>query len=84
MSVFPLVNANTWFKNICSGRKPIASSTSSGGNASASRPPQVVMEDGIDPDNMTYEVNSFKPLFCQYFLYCFVRGRAIVNWSSTP
>ncbi|XP_052151092.1 E3 ubiquitin ligase BIG BROTHER-related-like isoform X2 [Oryza glaberrima] len=37
------------------GRKPIASSTSSGGNASASRPPQVVMEDGIDPDNMTYE-----------------------------
>ncbi|KAF0893364.1 hypothetical protein E2562_024187 [Oryza meyeriana var. granulata] len=37
------------------GRKPIASSTSSGGDASASRPPQVVMEDGIDPDNMTYE-----------------------------
>uniref|UniRef100_A0A0E0KU45 RING-type domain-containing protein n=1 Tax=Oryza punctata TaxID=4537 RepID=A0A0E0KU45_ORYPU len=37
------------------GRKAIASSTSSGGNASASRPPQVVMEDGIDPDNMTYE-----------------------------
>uniref|UniRef100_A0A0D9W8D7 RING-type domain-containing protein n=1 Tax=Leersia perrieri TaxID=77586 RepID=A0A0D9W8D7_9ORYZ len=39
----------------CSGRKPITSSISNGGNVSASRPPQAVMEDGIDPDNMTYE-----------------------------
>ncbi|KAL5215168.1 hypothetical protein ABZP36_004320 [Zizania latifolia] len=37
------------------GKKPITSSTSNSGNVSASKPPQVVMEDGIDPDNMTYE-----------------------------
>nr|CAB3487977.1 unnamed protein product [Digitaria exilis] len=38
------------------GRKPPSSSASDRGNCSASRPPQVVEEDGIDPDNMTYEV----------------------------
>ncbi|RCV35011.1 hypothetical protein SEVIR_7G216700v4 [Setaria viridis] len=37
------------------GRKPISSSSSDRGHSSASRPPQVVEEDGIDPDNMTYE-----------------------------
>ncbi|KAF8702511.1 hypothetical protein HU200_032891 [Digitaria exilis] len=37
------------------GRKPPSSSASDRGNCSASRPPQVVEEDGIDPDNMTYE-----------------------------
>ncbi|CAD6259940.1 unnamed protein product [Miscanthus lutarioriparius] len=37
------------------GRKPTSSSAFDRGNNSASRPPQVVEEDGIDPDNMTYE-----------------------------
>ncbi|CAN6249784.1 unnamed protein product [Urochloa humidicola] len=36
------------------GRKPTSSSASDRGSSSASRRPQVV-EDGIDPDNMTYE-----------------------------
>jgi len=37
------------------GRKPTTSSTPSTGNASARRSPQVVTEDSVDPDNMTYE-----------------------------
>ncbi|OEL17761.1 hypothetical protein BAE44_0021219, partial [Dichanthelium oligosanthes] len=37
------------------GRKPTSSSASGRGNSSTSRTPQVVEEDGIDPDNMTYE-----------------------------
>ncbi|EES11283.1 hypothetical protein BDA96_06G201100 [Sorghum bicolor] len=37
------------------GRKPTSSSLFDRGNNSASRPPQAVEEDGIDPDNMTYE-----------------------------
>jgi len=37
------------------GRKPTSSSSFDRGNNSASRPPQVVEEDEIDPDNMTYE-----------------------------
>uniref|UniRef100_A0ACD5V3U1 Uncharacterized protein n=1 Tax=Avena sativa TaxID=4498 RepID=A0ACD5V3U1_AVESA len=37
------------------GRKPTSSSTPNTGNTSASRSPQVVMEDSVDPDNMTYE-----------------------------
>ncbi|KAL6651219.1 hypothetical protein ACP70R_010144 [Stipagrostis hirtigluma subsp. patula] len=37
------------------GRKPTTSSTSDNGTSSATRAPQVVVEDGIDPDNMTYE-----------------------------
>ncbi|KAM0835462.1 hypothetical protein ACQ4PT_062912 [Festuca glaucescens] len=37
------------------GRKPVRSSTPNHGNTSASRSPQVVTEDSVDPDNMTYE-----------------------------
>ncbi|KAL6882657.1 hypothetical protein ACP4OV_011347 [Aristida adscensionis] len=37
------------------GRKLTTSSASDSGNSSTGRPPQVVEEDAIDPDNMTYE-----------------------------
>uniref|UniRef100_A0ACD5UEF0 Uncharacterized protein n=2 Tax=Avena sativa TaxID=4498 RepID=A0ACD5UEF0_AVESA len=37
------------------GRRPASSSTPNTGNTSASRSPQVVAEDSVDPDNMTYE-----------------------------
>ncbi|KAJ1272479.1 hypothetical protein BS78_06G204700 [Paspalum vaginatum] len=37
------------------GRKQTSSSEFARGNSSACRPPQVVEEDAIDPDNMTYE-----------------------------
>lgn len=37
------------------GRKPVSSSTSNNGNTSVSRSSQVLTEDGVDPDNMTYE-----------------------------
>ncbi|XP_062226488.1 E3 ubiquitin ligase BIG BROTHER-related-like isoform X2 [Phragmites australis] len=46
--------ANTSFGDN-NGRKTMLSSASNSVNSSASRPPQVVVEDGIDPDNMTYE-----------------------------
>ncbi|CAL5030508.1 unnamed protein product [Urochloa decumbens] len=36
-------------------RKPTSSSASDRSHSSASRPPRVVEEDDIDPDNMTYE-----------------------------
>uniref|UniRef100_A0A8I6WRF7 RING-type domain-containing protein n=1 Tax=Hordeum vulgare subsp. vulgare TaxID=112509 RepID=A0A8I6WRF7_HORVV len=37
------------------GRKPAGFSTSNNGNTSVSRSSQVLTEDGVDPDNMTYE-----------------------------
>ncbi|XP_062185859.1 E3 ubiquitin ligase BIG BROTHER-related-like [Phragmites australis] len=37
------------------GKIPTTSSPSDNGNSSATRPPQVAVEDDIDPDNMTYE-----------------------------
>ncbi|PNT61693.1 hypothetical protein BRADI_5g18810v3 [Brachypodium distachyon] len=41
--------------NIFKGRKPASSSTSNNASTSSSRCPQVATEDGVDPDNMTYE-----------------------------
>ncbi|XP_048558670.1 E3 ubiquitin ligase BIG BROTHER-related-like isoform X1 [Triticum urartu] len=42
-------------EDTCLGRKPVSSSTSNNGNTSVSRSSQVLTEDGVDPDNMTYE-----------------------------
>lgn len=41
--------------NIIKGIKPASSSTPRNGSTSACRSPQVVTEDSVDPDNMTYE-----------------------------
>jgi hypothetical protein len=37
---------------------------------------QVVTEDSVDPDNMTYEVCIINALFGQYIPYCSIKGHA--------